>query len=126
MRAEWKYLYCKALQATGNHEVLRAIGPRLRETAEHFTLYIVYQLDPMLEAKREEGELTPGQTKTIKIDGEPYQYTGEVDRQGKACGVGYAKKNGSNASYRGTFFNDLPEGICTCQGLRHQDNKSEQ
>ena len=39
-----------------------------------------------------------------------YDYEGEIDEDGKACGVGIARREGS-ASYRGTFCNNMIHGI---------------
>jgi len=39
-----------------------------------------------------------------------YDYEGEIDEDGKACGVGIAKREGS-ASYKGTFYNNVIHGI---------------
>ena len=48
------------------------------------------------------------------IEGKPFTYLGEIDEEGKACGWGAAKLRLEDAilSLRGTFLDDLPEGIC--------------
>ena len=38
-------------------------------------------------------------------------YKGEFDEEGHACGLGVATRSDGD-KYEGTFFNDLPEGIC--------------
>ena len=48
--------------------------------------------------------------KIIKADGHDWQYIGEIDDTGLACGYGVATNQNEN-SYKGTFFNDTFEGI---------------
>ena len=47
----------------------------------------------------------PGQ-----MGSQTYDYEGEIDEDGKACGVGIARREGS-ASYKGTFCNNMIHGI---------------
>ena len=55
-------------------------------------------------------------TGTAKVIPEPsvsnmtYDYEGEIDEDGKACGVGIAKLDGVTP-YKGTFFNNVIHGI---------------
>ena len=39
-----------------------------------------------------------------------YDYEGEIDEDGKACGVGIARLDG-RPSYKGTFYNNVIHGI---------------
>ena len=57
-------------------------------------------------------------TKTILIDGKEWEYTGEIDVKGKACGIGKAIRQESGqfgnmqlCSFIGTFYNDLVHGL---------------
>ena len=47
----------------------------------------------------------------MKISGYVYDYNGEVDEQGKACGIGYAKNETISFSFSGTFMDNRPWGI---------------
>ena len=49
------------------------------------------------------------------IDGN-WDYEGEQDKEGRACGYGVAK-NQFNATYVGTWFNDAWEGLGKCEKL---------
>ena len=55
----------------------------------------------------------PGKKK-IEINSLIYQYTGEIDADYKASGRGTAVHEGKflTYTYKGTFVNDYPEGIC--------------
>ena len=42
-----------------------------------------------------------------------YYYYGEMDSEGNACGEGLAiNADDKSFKYRGTFINNLPEGVC--------------
>ena len=51
----------------------------------------------------------------IDEDGEVYEYHGELDEQGNACGYGTSaiEDQDQEEMYRGTFWNDLSEGLGT-------------
>ena len=49
-------------------------------------------------------------TKKIMIDRDEYEYTGEMDQEGRACGDGLAK---GWCTFEGTFTEDFPI-ICKC------------
>ena len=58
--------------------------------------------------------------KSIHIDGKKFNYKGEVDSQGKACGRGTAIRVIDRHNKRiktGTFFSDLIHGLCGCSLL---------
>ena len=49
------------------------------------------------------------------MSGEAYDYRGELDREGRACGYGIAvRTNDSTWRYEGTFLDDKIEGLCKC------------
>ena len=44
--------------------------------------------------------------------GHQYEYTGEVDQDGKLCGSGfYVPVGAPHIKYEGTFYNDVEHGI---------------
>ena len=73
-----------------------------------YSFYVHGWFLPWLDEQRENGKLTQGKTKVMS-DGIEYDYEGEVDQDGKACGIGVA--NGT-MRYEGTFFNGKAHGIC--------------
>ena len=48
--------------------------------------------------------------KTVSINGDAWDYEGEINEDGLACGQGVATRD--KAKFTGTFFNDKLEGIC--------------
>ena len=53
---------------------------------------------------------------TMPFAADAYEYTGEVDEEGKACGIGELRPQGKDLIIlRGTFFNDKLEGIVACE-----------
>lgn len=74
------------------------------------SIYIADYLEPLLVQMRIQGQLKKGKKK-IKIQGKEVEYTGELDRQGRATGFG--KASYSQGFIEGTFFNDCTEGVCT-------------
>ena len=86
-------------------------GPSVKEVkANEMNLYVLCHLQPMLTRLHREGELSPGWSKTIKIDGENWKYTGDFDSKGNATGWGSAM-NANGETCDGTFLDNLPEGI---------------
>ena len=51
--------------------------------------------------------------KTVEIDRKLYEYSGELDADGKACGKGLATMTGSDCGvvFEGTWLNDRLHGI---------------
>ena len=41
-----------------------------------------------------------------------YEYTGEMDQDGLACGFGKMSPNWNSLEYEGTFLNDRKHGFC--------------
>ena len=67
--------------------------------------YIHERLLPKLRQMRYDGEILCNQTSTITINYEEYQYIGDTDKVGNACGWGSTvEKQGMRFS--GTFFNN--------------------
>ena len=65
---------------------------------------------PTFRQMRDEEEILQNQTSTITINYEEYQYIGDTDKAGNACGWGSTvEKQGMRFS--GTFFNNQPEGL---------------
>ena len=52
-----------------------------------------------------------GKTK-LRINWYKYDYIGQTDVYGKACGWGVATKIGGKEKIEGSFLNDLPNGLC--------------
>ena len=50
-------------------------------------------------------------------DGYNWDYEGEQDKEGRACGYGVAKRQDRNDTYVGTWFNDAWEGLGKCEKL---------
>ena len=49
--------------------------------------------------------------KVVTISSMEYNYKGDLDSEGRACGFGEAVKTNSYDAFRGTFFNDRPHGL---------------
>ena len=80
-------------------------------TCENYTNYIRGYILPFFHELRSTGKLMKT-SKVISIRDSTYQYTGEIERiSGSATGFGEAV-NESGMKYRGTFINNLPEGVC--------------
>ena len=47
----------------------------------------------------------------MNFDNAEWDYNGETNEQGLACGLGVAT-NSNGEKFEGNFYNDLPEGIC--------------
>ena len=113
LKTEWKYLYCKALKLTGNDHVVSNFCENFRDSPEDFTLYVVYYLEPMFSSMRNREQLRQGKNsypdntlsivhgKEIEINGEQYVYTGEVDKDGNACGKGVASQLNYSEQFKG-------------------------
>ena len=43
--------------------------------------------------------------------GREYDYEGEIDKKGKACGFGEAARTDKDKVYAGTFLNDMKHGL---------------
>ena len=64
-----------------------------------------------------------GRKQIISGNGTTWEYIGELDTDGKACGQGFAYRFGAKGGYNsgdlylwtGTFLNDKAEGICKYQ-----------
>ena len=68
-------------------------------------------LYPHIDELRQRGELRVI-TKKLKFSRSKWKYTGEVDKQNKACGEGKLFYGESTSyEYVGTFFDDKPHGI---------------
>ena len=49
----------------------------------------------------------------LDIDGIEYEYTGELDENGLACGEGIALQKFNNKyAYKGSFADDFWHGVC--------------
>ena len=76
---------------------------------ETYSLYVHGYLLPTFDQMRSEGKLKRN-TKLIDLDdyGELYDYEGELDEEGNACGYGTLSLNDGihEETYRGTFWND--------------------
>ena len=68
---------------------------------------------PLLEKLRKEGKLKKGVKQITDPSGEAYDYVGEIDDNGIACGFGTATKidNNLGKKYTGTFLFDNFEGL---------------
>ena len=51
--------------------------------------------------------------KKIKAMNEEWEYEGEIDESGKACGIGKASYRSNSHIWKGSFLNDTFEGIGT-------------
>ena len=49
--------------------------------------------------------------KVVTISSMEYNYKGDLDSEGRACGFGEAMKQTSYAGFIGTFLNDRPHGL---------------
>ena len=67
------------------------------------SLYNIIEVFPKIELKRSNGQLVKDQKKTISMLGMKFDYTGEVDQNGKACGKGVAF---GLYTFSGIFNND--------------------
>ena len=76
-------------------------------TKDNNKWYIHIELLPKLTKMRKESKLLHDQTK--KLFDEEFEYFGDTDLDGKACGWGTAIRD--NQSYTGTFLNDKMTGI---------------
>ena len=74
-------------------------------------------MHPKLLDLRKNAKLSIG-SKTVTIEGDDYEYTGEVDEDGKAMGHGLAMNK--TRAYKGMFVDDKVEGIATCYGLSEE------
>ena len=79
-------------------------------TKDNNKWYIHIELLPKLTKMRKESKLLHNQTKKQIWPGiGEYEYFGDTDLDGKACGWGTAIRD--NQSYTGTFLNDKMTGI---------------
>ena len=78
---------------------------------KQFSLYIHGFWLPWLEQARTEGRIKHGEKK-IKIGNIEYDYKGEIDEFGNACGKGIATRvNIFTTRCTGTWYNNKPHGI---------------
>ena len=56
-------------------------------------------------------ELLIGKKKIVDEWGREYDYKGEIDKKGKACGYGESTLVNSDQTYKGTFLNDMKHGL---------------
>ena len=97
---------------------------KLENDDNKFSQYIHEYWLPWLDEQRKAGKLIKGKyqsqilltitdEKRIEITIKEYDYTGEMDQDGKACGQGVAVfVNDKDMRYEGTFLDDQPHGLC--------------
>ena len=79
-----------------------------------FTSYIYGYQIPMLHDMRVHGRIKKGKKTILDALNKSYAYEGELDLDGKACGIGKSTAIGAyNEVYEGMFYNDEAYGFCT-------------
>ena len=74
--------------------------------------YINDYLLPMLTDMKKEGKLQPNKKTIVNFQKEDYDYTGDVDCNGKATGWGHMIKKGTRfVIISGTFLDGQVEGV---------------
>ena len=84
-----------------------------------YTQYVGDYLQPWVQELRLRGKLKRGKKKIhikgvnryFPEEGEDWDYEGELDQDGLACGMGELSNKDGNHSYTGCFVNDKFEGI---------------
>ena len=89
-----------------------------KENHNEYSSYCHGYLLPKLQELRKAGKLREGQRNVRDAKGWWYKYSGELDEEGQACGLGVASyDNGregrivGTTELAGTFFNNTFEGI---------------
>ena len=72
---------------------------------EFYIYYIHGWLLPHFELLRAQKKLRRGRLYNMEIEGQRYNYTGEIDQDNKACGFGEAVNN-NGTWISGTFFDN--------------------
>ena len=127
MSACYPELYVEGLMMSERFDEVDAFKAACKEKRSgpflEYSAYVHGYLMPFLKYLKEEGIIRQGKCShrtliqakgkgDVILNDEYYEYVGDVDSRGKACGSGVATKVGEpDFKYIGTFFNDLPEGI---------------